>query len=482
MDWRLLLLGAIACCTSATTFRAFWIMANDEPIAETSYGRLRGFFVNEDGFQGTVFLGVPFAEPPVGNLRFEKPVSPKKWLGIRNATTFADVCFPHSRPAANGPLTYSEDCLYLNVFAPRETNEVPNGFPVMVMIHGGSYESGSARRYADYRQLMRKFVSKGIVVVTIQYRLGFLGFCSTGDSVMPGNLGLWDQLAALKWVSREIHNFGGGRNRITAWGYSAGSSSVSGLTLSPHSRDLFSQAVQMSGSVFAAWTTRFMADISLDVNLLFSDKVVDTTRELAEALRCNMSSSLSIKEDLKRRSIDKFYDAVDAIGGTRYDINWVKFGPRLDGDFFTRDYAELIKEAPIKPTLLGCTEEESLLWTLVSTFNTPMFAYAVPPEKRSTFGQSDIEHFVQEAVARKENFGGKADEVQRRIVDFYCNHSAPAEKSSTFYLDRYSQICSDIQMNVPILWETRRKVAAGWPVYLYKNQYYNEALFPEDFP
>ncbi|KAH7721530.1 CBN-GES-1 protein [Aphelenchoides avenae] len=445
---------SLALCVLLACLLMAHVKASSTPIVETSYGTVQGFYVEEDGFKASVFLGIPFAEPPIGNLRFEvgkcgfshklikrlqKPVHPAKWSGIRIATQFADCCIPHTWPPKDESYIYSEDCLYLNIFAPAELSETMDDYPALVMVHGGSYEAGSARRYGDYQELVRKYVSKGIIVVTIQYRLGVLGFASTGDSVLPGNLGLWDQVAALKWLMRDLHNFGGDRKRITVWGYSAGSGSVSALTVSPHSRDYFAQAVEMSGSVFAAWTT--------------SDKVIESTRQLAHVLRCNMSDSNRLKIDLKQKSPQEFYDAIDVIGSTRYDVNFVKFGPRLDGDFFPKDYPELIKGAPKKPTVIGCTQEETLGWTLVNSANSSMFAYSVPAEKRVHFGLADLEHAVRSAVARSEDLGEKADEL-----------------------------LSDLLFNIPILWEVREKVAARWPVYLYKNAYFNQAMFPADFP
>jgi carboxylesterase type B len=253
--------------------------------------------------------------------------------------------------------------LYLNIITPSELSNSLDDYPVLFIIHGGGYEYGSALRYSDHKQLIRKFVSKGIVIVTIQYRLGLFGFASTGDDVLPGNLGLWDQVAALKFVKRDIHNFGGDRNRITLYGYSAGSASVAALTLSPHSRDMFARAFQGSGSLFAQWTT--------------SEKVVNATQEIVNVLKCNNTDPTKIKICLKQKSVNEFSDAIEVTGSTRYDINFVKFGPRLDGDFFPKDYPALIEEAPKKPTVLGCTQEESLSFS--KSFSSQLNCHKVSP-------------------------------------------------------------------------------------------------------
>ncbi|ETN74691.1 hypothetical protein NECAME_12801 [Necator americanus] len=129
----------------------------------------------------------------------------------------------------------SEDCLYLNVFAPAM--DPVKSYPVMFYIHGGGFMMDSAVRYKP-SNVARLLVKHGVVVVTIQYRLGYLGYFCTGDDVAKGNYGLWDQLEALKWTKENIHHFGGDPNRITVAGQSAGAVSADLLSLSPLSRGL----------------------------------------------------------------------------------------------------------------------------------------------------------------------------------------------------------------------------------------------------
>lgn len=190
---------------------------------------------------------------------------------------------------------------------------------------------------------------EGIIIVSINYRLGPLGFASSGDRVFPGNYGLWDQFAALRFVRENIRHFGGDPKRITILGASAGAVSVATLGFSPASRDYFHQAVQMSGSVFASWAV--------------NERVVNETSRLATELGCaDTDESLDLKHCLRRKSIDEFYDAVARMGSTSYDVNFVKFGPRLDGVFFPRDFPELVMESLPKPTMMGFTEDDSLLF------------------------------------------------------------------------------------------------------------------------
>uniref|UniRef100_A0A915E7P9 Carboxylesterase type B domain-containing protein n=1 Tax=Ditylenchus dipsaci TaxID=166011 RepID=A0A915E7P9_9BILA len=252
--------------------------ATEDVICNTNYGKLKGFVAENlvDGLitKANVFLGIPFAKPPIAELRFEKPIAPNKWKDIQNASAFSPACFPHhSKEFRNGQASsHSEDCLYLNVIAPHSKSPEPNGYPVLVFIHGGAFAIGSAVEFG-WESFADLFVSQDLVVVTIQYRLGPLGFAASGDESFPGNLGLWDARMAMKYVNENIHHFGGDPKRVTAWGHSAGSAIVDGLSLSTHSQDLFAQSIQMSGAVFGEWTT--------------SNRVIQESDKLAAALNCD---------------------------------------------------------------------------------------------------------------------------------------------------------------------------------------------------
>ncbi|KAE9546560.1 hypothetical protein FO519_010228, partial [Halicephalobus sp. NKZ332] len=155
-------------------------MASD-PIVNTRYGSIRGFeFRSERGFETEVFLGVPFAKPPVGELRFEKPQPPIPWEGILEAKTPKPPCI--AQPNFFNP-NGQEDCLYLNLIRPKLPSTKPNGYPIMFYIHGGDFLFGSADD-ANYKTADR-IVSKGVILIAVQYRLGVLGFYTTGDDVVP---------------------------------------------------------------------------------------------------------------------------------------------------------------------------------------------------------------------------------------------------------------------------------------------------------
>jgi para-nitrobenzyl esterase len=197
------------------------------------------------------FLGLPYAAPPTGNLRWRPPQPAAAWSGVRNATTFGPSC-PQVQVLAENPFlppeTISEDCLYLNVYAPPVSSNDQGGRPVLVWIHGGGLVQGGARNYDG-----SKLAAAGAVVVTINYRLGALGFLAhpalaSGPGGTAGNYGLMDQQAALRWVQRNIAQFGGDPGNVTIAGQSAGGLSVLAQMVSPGGRGLFQRAIVQSGT------------------------------------------------------------------------------------------------------------------------------------------------------------------------------------------------------------------------------------------
>jgi para-nitrobenzyl esterase len=218
------------------------------PPVSTPDGKLQG--VERDGI--VAYLGVPYAQPPVGDLRWRPPQKLSHWSGVRLARQFGNDCMQARRRPARGAQTpLSEDCLYLNVWAPA--GRAPQRWPVMVWVHGGGFFAGSGSQPlyqgADLAQ-------RGVVVVTLNYRLGRFGFFAhpallrENPSEPIGNYGLMDQIAALRWVKRNIAAFGGDPKKVTLFGQSAGGASVSDLMASPYARGLFERAIIESG-IFA---------------------------------------------------------------------------------------------------------------------------------------------------------------------------------------------------------------------------------------
>ncbi len=220
------------------------------PAATLDTGRVQG----EKSGDLAVFRGIPYAAPPTGNLRWRAPQPVAHWTGVRPATAVGPACpQPHvsDEPWARvGP--QSEDCLYLNIWQP--VKRAQGKLPVMVFIHGGSFRAGSGGVPLYDGSALAK---RGAVIVTINYRLGRLGFFAhpaltkEGAGGLLGNYGLMDQMEALRWVQRNIAQFGGDPKNVTIFGESAGAVSVQALMASPEARGLFAKAISQSGGGFS---------------------------------------------------------------------------------------------------------------------------------------------------------------------------------------------------------------------------------------
>ncbi|CAH1239405.1 CES4A [Branchiostoma lanceolatum] len=229
--------------------------AAQEPVVPTKYGRISGYTAAADysGAAVRTFLGVPFAKPPTGDLRFMPPVEPEPWDGVREATTFGAACPQEgmylpgfAEPFYTADRDWSEDCLYMDVYAPVRSSGAEDPLAVMVYIHGGGWQVGTGSN-SNGTQLAAE---QNVIVVTFNYRLGVFGFLGTGDHHAPGNAGLLDQTEAIRWVKDNIANFGGDGDRITIFGLSAGGMAVSLHLLSPLNSGLFHRAITQSGSPF----------------------------------------------------------------------------------------------------------------------------------------------------------------------------------------------------------------------------------------
>lgn len=231
-------------------FTAFAYGAAPEPSVRVTGGEIQGL-VNSSG---AVFKGIPFAQPPVGELRWKEPQPVKPWSGVRKATEYGHSCAQNASGWNKLAVdNMSEDCLYLNLW----TAEWPakSAKPVMVWIHGGGNSGGSAMGAGAIEPPFdgAKLASKGVVLVTINYRLGILGFVGhpelTAESHRAsGGYGILDQIAALQWVRDNIARFGGDPNNVTVFGQSAGGQDTSILVASPLAQGLMHKAIVESGS------------------------------------------------------------------------------------------------------------------------------------------------------------------------------------------------------------------------------------------
>jgi carboxylesterase type B len=214
------------------------LVSSSDPVVTTELGEIIGktttlpldLLPYKDVHQ---YLGIPYAEAPVGERRFLKPEVLSNLIAPYDAKSHGAMC-PQS---TFGPIavTMSEDCLFLNVYVPDQPSDKPSGHAVMVWIHGGGFREGAGSQYDG------SFIAAygNVIVVTVNYRLGLFGFLSTGDKTVPGNAGLWDQRMALQWVNMHINSFEGDKNRVTVVGESAGAMSTMQHGFMPENRGLF---------------------------------------------------------------------------------------------------------------------------------------------------------------------------------------------------------------------------------------------------
>ena len=235
----------------------------DSLTVKTEQGKVHGKTINDGKVKA--FLGLPYAAAPVGDLRWKAPEPAAKWKGERDATRFGAHC---AQGRVFEDMIFqdgqgSEDCLFLNVYAPADAKD-RSKLPVMFWIHGGGYSGGASsepRHNGDFLPL------KGVVLVTINYRLGVLGFLATSGLAKEqggtaGNYGLMDMVAALEWVKANIKEFGGDPDNVTIFGESAGSFAVSTLMASPMARGLFAKAIGESGAAFGGLGGESLAERS----------------------------------------------------------------------------------------------------------------------------------------------------------------------------------------------------------------------------
>ncbi|XP_049851859.1 esterase FE4-like [Schistocerca gregaria] len=317
---------------------------------DTPLGPIRGRQLNTTtGNPVYTFKGIPYAEPPVGSLRFKPPVPVSSWTEEKDALQTPNRCIQMD---GLGNIKGDEDCLYLNVFSPELPSDTSVPRPVLVLIHVGCFRTGYAQqRYLDY------YIDHGIVVVSIQYRLGALGFMSTGDSLLPGNLGMKDQVLALKWIKQNIRAFGGNPDEVTISGQSSGGSAVHYHVLSPLSKGLFKRAIAQSGSALSPWAFTTNATDRTFRYASYLGFIGETTSELMEFLM-----SVDAKEFVKARG-----PALDPKDRKNALICvWAPHvEPENEGAFLTEHPAKLISENRYThvPYLTGVTSYELLVRT-----------------------------------------------------------------------------------------------------------------------
>ncbi|KAK4302953.1 hypothetical protein Pmani_024981 [Petrolisthes manimaculis] len=279
------------------------------------------------------FRGIPYAKPPVGLLRLKNPEPAEAWSGVRE--NFDPPPCPQFDFIAmidgNVSIIGEEDCLYLHIYTPTigESN-----LPVMVFIHGGNYKIGDPDKFGGSPLPL---LTRDVVLVAIQYRLGTLGFLSTEDDVLPGNLGLKDQTLALRWVHDNIHNFGGNPSMVTIFGMSAGASSVHYQILTPSAAGLFQRAIMQSGNTLAYWSHR--GDHRKIAGLVADTLECTGVKDDSGAL-----DSQAFLSCLQNAPVDKLVMAQSPPSAESWNNFPLYMSPRIDGEYLPAHPALLVRE------------------------------------------------------------------------------------------------------------------------------------------
>ncbi|XP_021915695.1 venom carboxylesterase-6-like isoform X2 [Zootermopsis nevadensis] len=324
-------------------------------------GTLRGTsLTSEKGRPFCVFLGIPYAQPPVGNLRFKPPQPVIPWQGVLSSTKDAADCMQPPPPFTQ--INVSEDCLYLNVYTPKLKTLNGTLLPVIVFISGGAFymSSGSINTYKP-----QLFMDKDVLLVTFNYRVSAFGFLSTGDDESPGNYGMKDQVAVLRWVHDNIKEFGGDPNSVTIMGQSAGSASVHYHMLSPTTRGLFHNAISMDGTLISPWAR--------------SDNPEKIAKKLARLVNCPTEPSADLVECLRQRPATDLTDTIYKLClffilvTPGYAPVVEKHSERNLEPYLTQDPLQLILNGSFQqvPWLMGSNSQSSVFF-FVTILNNPM--------------------------------------------------------------------------------------------------------------
>ncbi|XP_065212960.1 esterase E4-like [Planococcus citri] len=336
----MLLIFSVCCLT---------FISCSSPIVRVEQGELAGtFYELPNGRIVNAFLGIPYAAPPIFKNRFKEPQQLKPWVGVWNATKLQSWCLQieHRRLYE---ISGEEDCLYLNIYTPKlPVDGVDNPLMnVLVYFHGGAFMFASGGiYYPDYIQQ-----DHDIVFVNINYRLGALGFFSTGDNVAPGNFGLKDQVAALKWIQRNIIHFGGNPDSVTIAGSSAGGASVHYHFISPLSKGLFHKGASLSANVFHPWT--------------LPRNVPQKSTHLAALVGCPIDNNREMVKCLQKRPARAIVEQLRNFMVWRY-CPFSPFGPTVEPEspnaFLSSHPLELVASGKVKdlPWMTGVTEKEGL--------------------------------------------------------------------------------------------------------------------------
>ncbi|XP_028665937.1 cocaine esterase-like [Erpetoichthys calabaricus] len=416
--------------------------ANDfaSPVVSTVLGDLKGTVSQVKGSERAIreYLGVPFAKPPLGPLRFSAPQPPEPWTEVRDATHSPAICLQNveqyfasfSEIADPQKPIVSEDCLYLNIYTPAVPKQ-ESKLPVMVWIHGGALIMGSASQY-DGSALA---AYENVVVVVIQYRLGYLGFLSTFDENCSGNWGLLDQVAALQWVQKHIKNFGGDPDSVTIFGESSGGCSVSALVLSPLSSGLFHKAISESGVILLPGVV--------------TENIDPIKKKVANLTSCDDSDSGLFVQCLRQKTEE---DHLNVARSFSFGISPMT----IDGVVLPKPVEELIKAQEFQqvPYLIGVTNDE-FGWLLANAYFPTGWSNGMNKEMAITF----LNHAIPPE--------GGVKKAHEYVYEKYVgNVTDPVN-----IRDLSTKMAGELFVVKPSIMMANSHRDAGLPVYLYEFQH-----------
>ncbi|KAH8261006.1 hypothetical protein KR044_002119 [Drosophila immigrans] len=399
------------------------------------------------------FLGVPYALPPLGELRFSNPKVMPKLQGIYNASSAKADCIQKNYLMPT-PLIYgAEDCLYLNVYRPEHRQ--PHSLPVMVYIHGGGFFSGSAGPAITGPEY---FMDTGeVILVTMAYRLGALGFLSTEDAAIPGNFGLKDQQLALRWVQRNIKAFGGDPRRVTIFGQSAGGLATHMHMLSPKSEGLFHRVISMSGTANVPFA---VVDNALEQARL--------TAELCEVKDAQQLSTVKLARALRSVDVNTLLNAGDGLKFWDVD-HMTNFRPVVEPcgpeAFLSTHPKQLLAEGSYQavPWLLGTVPQEGAVRVVNIMENVTL---------REDFN-SRFDELLQELMEFPPHFSQEKLQQSMQLIleEYFQNQHEVNESTVQGFLD----LISDRGFKQPLynaVWDYVRSVdTSEQPLYLYSFNY-----------
>uniref|UniRef100_A0A6P7G1D3 Carboxylic ester hydrolase n=1 Tax=Diabrotica virgifera virgifera TaxID=50390 RepID=A0A6P7G1D3_DIAVI len=354
---KILYLVPILYCISLV----YYVNGSENRI-KTPQGTVRGYYKRSfGGRQFLAFEGIPYAKPPVGNLRFAEPEPADKWTGqlIGNRTY---VCLAYLPLPGFKGIIGAEDCLYLYVYVPLTKIKGDENLDVVVHIHGGAYQFGAPSMMANPDFIM----DQDVVYVSFNYRLSILGFLSTEDNVVSGNNGLKDQVLALKWIKDNIKFFGGNPNSVTITGSSAGASSVHHHYFSPLSKGLFHRGFSQSGTAFSPWS--------------IVEYPLKKANEVAGYLNCTSDSTKDMVDCLRKVSSVDLLNAMTKLFRYLDAIPLVIFGPVIENgeNPFLADHPyKLIKKGKINdvPWVTSSVKDEGIFPTVLFVMNQVMSVF-----------------------------------------------------------------------------------------------------------